>query len=85
MAFPWLSECNFEDGTKGHFDTETDTETRLDFPHYSELARTPGMGMPWRGAYCARVNLANDGTPANALLQETGSWDTSAGGTIFFR
>lgn len=85
MAFPFLSECKFEDGTKGHFDTETDTETRLDIPHYSTLAAKPGLSMPWRGAYCMRVNLANDGTPADAYLQETGSWDTAASGTIFFR
>lgn len=85
MAFPWLSETGFEDGTRGHFDVETDTETRLDFPHYSALARVPGVAMPWRGAYCMRVALANDGTPADAYLQETGSWDTSGSGTIFFR
>lgn len=85
MAFPFLSEANFEDGTKGHFDTETDTESRLDFPHYSALAAVPGLAMPYRGAYCVRVNLANDGSPADALLQETGSWDTAATGTIFFR
>jgi hypothetical protein len=40
---------------------------------------------PYRGSYCVRVNLANDGTPATAHLQETGSWDTAADGTIFFR
>lgn len=85
MAFPWLSEAGFEDGSKGHFDVETDTENRLDFPHYSALANVPGLSMPYRGAYCMRVELANDGTPADALVQETGSWDTSAAGTIFFR
>lgn len=85
MAFPFLSETGFESGTLGHFDVETDTETRLDFPHYTELARIPNMGMPFRGAYCMRVNLANDGTPADAYVQETGSWDTGADGTIFFR
>ncbi len=89
MAFPWLSEATFDDGTKGHFDTETDTESRLDFPHFSELARLPvstfGPMAPFRGSYCVRVNLANDGTPATAHLQETGSWDTGADGTIYFR
>ena len=85
MSFPWLSECGFEEGTKGHFDTETDTETRLDFPHYSVLAKTPGLPAPFRGAYCMRANLANDGSPADALVQETGSWDTAASGSIFFR
>lgn len=85
MAFPFLSENGFEDGTRGHFDSETDTESRLDFPHYSELARTPGIGMPYRGAYCMRVNLANDGSPADAYVQETGAWDLAASGTLFIR
>lgn len=85
MAFPFLSEENFSAGTKGHFDVEADTETRIDIAHYSELARVPGLPAPFRGAYALRINLANDGTPADAYLQETGSWDTSASGTIFFR
>ena len=75
MTFPFVAETGFELGTRGHFDAETDTETRLDFPHYSELARIPGLPAPYRGAYCMRVNLANDGTPADAYVQETGSWD----------
>ena len=81
MAFAFTTEANFEDGTLGHFDTETDTESRLDFPHYSELARFPHThtAMPWRGAYCMRVKLENDGTPADAYVQETGSWDMTAG------
>lgn len=85
MAFPFLSENGFEDGTRGHFDAETDTESRLDFPHYTTMAGMPSRGLPWRGAYCMRANLANDGTPADAYVQETGAWDTSAAGTIFFR
>jgi hypothetical protein len=85
VAFPFLSENGFETGTLGHFDTEVDTESRLDFPHYSTLARIPGAGAPFRGAYCMRVALENDGTPADAYVQETGSWDTSAAGTIYFR
>jgi hypothetical protein len=85
MAFPFLSEAGFEDGTKGHFDTETDTETRLDFPHYSDLARYPGAGAPFRGAYCMRVSLLNDGTPADAYVQETGSWDLAADGVLYLR
>lgn len=79
MAFPYVTEATFEDGTDGHFDTETDTESRLDIAHYSALARVPGLDAPFRGAYCLRVNLANDGTPADAYVQETGSWDMTAG------
>lgn len=85
MGFPFLSEAGFEAGTLGHFDAEVDTENRLDFPHYSDLARIPGAGAPWRGAYCMRVALENDGTPADAYVQETGAWDLSASGTLFVR
>jgi len=85
LSFPFLSENGFEAGTLGHFDTEVDTESRLDFPHYTTLAATPGRGLPYRGAYCMRVELANDGSPADAYVQETGSWDLSASGSIFFR
>ncbi len=89
MAFPWISEATFDDGTKGHFDTETDTESILDFPHYSTLAALPvsvfGPLAPYRGAYCVRVNLVNDGSPVTGHLQETGSWDLAADGTIHIR
>lgn len=85
MAFPFLSEAGFEDGSRGHFDVETDTESRLDFPHYSELARYVGLPAPWRGAYCMRVSLLNDGSPADAYVQETGSWDLAAAATHFVR
>lgn len=83
MAFAFLSEEGFEAGTKGHFDTESDTASILDFPHFSTLAQTPGLAMPYRGAFCMRVGL-NGGT-TDAYLQETGSWDTAASGTIWFR
>jgi hypothetical protein len=56
---------NFERGVDGladagRFDSEQDTATpaQLDFPHYTELARVPGMPMPFTGAYCMRVVLA---------------------------
>lgn len=78
MAFPYLSEYNVEQGDKGHFDSESDSASRLDFAHYSELARTPGLPMPWRGAYAMLVNLATSTT--DAYLEETGSWDTAAAG-----
>lgn len=40
---------------------------------------------PFRGAYCMRVALENDGSPADAYIQETGSFDLAADGTIWFR
>ena len=70
--------CNFEDGTKGHFDVETDTNGGLDVVHYTDLAKVPGMPMPYRGAYCAKIDLATAST-AGAWYQETGSWDCTAG------
>lgn len=83
MAFPYLFYTNFEDGTIGSFDSETDTTGRLDVAHYSDLARVPGLAMPWRGAYALRANLATSAT--TAYLQEDGSFDTAADGTIYVR
>ncbi len=83
MAHPWLTGNGFEDGTLGHFDAESDVGVRLDFPHYTDLARFPGIPMPYRGSHCMRVNLAT--ALDDAYVQETGSWDTAASGTIFFR
>lgn len=54
MAFPYLFEENFELGTKGGFDTETDTGSLLDFPHYTDLVKA-GSPPPFRGAYCMRI------------------------------
>lgn len=85
MAFSFTFEETFEDGTKGLFNSETDTESRLDIAHYSTLARFPNTCMPFRGAYCMRVNLANDGTPADAYLQEDEGFDIAAAGTLFIR
>lgn len=82
MAFPYLSENSFELGTRGHFDAESDSAGRLDFPHYSDLAGVPGLPAPYRGAYCMRVALTST---TDAYVQETGSWDTAGTGTIFFR
>lgn len=83
MAIPYLSNFNAEQGDKGHFESETDTGARLDFPHYSDLAREPNISMPYNGAYCLRVDLAK--STSDAYLEETGSWDTAASGTIYFR
>lgn len=65
MAFPWIFAANFETGTNGQWDSEQDTGSRLDFPHFTELARWPGSQQaPYRGAYCMRVQMgdANDHT-----------------------
>ena len=83
MAFPLLSEEGFELGTRGAFDATADTESKLTFPHYSTLAATPGLPMPYRGAYAMMIDLSK-GT-ADAYVQETGAWDSAATVTIFFR
>jgi hypothetical protein len=80
MAFPYLAHVNFEDGTKQSFNTETDTGGKLDFAHYSTLAKIPGMPAPWRGAYCMRIDLA-PGTQ-DAYLQEDDDLDLSADGAL---
>ena len=68
MAFPLDFFENFEAGTKGNFDSETDTGNRLDFPHAHDIAPT----MPYRGAYCCRVNLGKNSS--DAYLEEGVSW-----------
>ena len=68
MAFPWIFEENFELGTKGDFGTESDTGSLLDFPHYTELAAIPRMGLPFRGAYCMRIVCGD--TNDHTLLEE---------------
>ncbi len=77
MAFPFLVEENFDDGTRGNFDSETDSSSILDFPHYAEIARQ-GFA-PWQGAHVMRGKL--NGT-AVGFVTETGTFDTNAAGTI---
>jgi len=74
MAFPYTTIENFEAGTLGHFDSETDTGSHLDFPHYTELARAPGLAMPYRGAYCMRVDL---GASTNDAYLTEGDWNVT--------
>jgi len=85
VAFPFLFQEDFEAGTIGNFNAETDTESRLSVDHYSVLAATPGLAMPFRGAYALRVNLANDGSPADAYVQENDGFDLALDGTLYVR
>jgi hypothetical protein len=63
MAWPYIFEENFERGTLGKFDSETDTGSLLNFRHFSFLAREDttvvGAIAPWRGAYCVELNLGD--------------------------
>ena len=77
MAFPWLQQDTFDDGTRGGFDSETDASSILDFPDYRDLARY-GYS-PWQGAHALRLTLSGTAT---ANITETGGFDTGASGTI---
>jgi len=81
MAFPFIFQENFESGTKGGFDTVTDTGSLLDFPHYSVLAKDPQGLMPYRGAYCVR-NVLGD-TNDHTLTEP--DIDIADAGTAYFR
>ena len=59
MAFPYIFHANFQAGSNAEFDSETDTGSLLDFPHYSVLARVPSMPAPYSGAYCMRVQMSD--------------------------
>lgn len=83
MAFPFIFESNFEQGDNSEWDSETDTGSQLDFPHYTELARFPWhTAAPFRGAYCMRVVLS--GGTADAFVTE-GDIDIAADANRFVR
>ena len=83
MAHPWLFESNFEAGTNAEWDSEGDTGSKLDFPHFSTLARVPKLAMPYRGAYCMRVDLRPGDTNDHTLTE--GDIDIADGATRYFR
>lgn len=77
MAFPWLAQETFDAGSRGNFDSETDADSILDFPHYVELARR-GFA-PWQGSHALRLALAGAST---GYIEEGADFDTALGGTI---
>jgi hypothetical protein len=81
MAFPFIVHENFESGTLGGFDSETDTGSLLDFPHYSVVATDPNSLMPYRGAYVLRNKLGD--TNDHTLTE--GSIDIADEGTAYFK
>lgn len=69
MSFPFIFESNFEGGTSGEWDSETDTVSQLDFPDHHELARFPwATAAPSSGAHCMRAVLS--GGTADAFVTE---------------
>jgi len=81
MSFPYTFQSNFGAGDKGLWDTEVDTHTILDFPHYTELARYKLA--PYRGAYCMRIKCEAGTT--DAYLKEATSLDIAAAGVLYLR
>lgn len=82
MAHPYIFEGTFDAGTKGNFDTETDTESQLDFAHYKTLALYPWKCAPYEGAYAMRLQLT--GGTADAILVEADT-NISDTATSWFR
>ena len=81
MAFPFVFESTFEQGTNAEWDSETDTAAQLDFPHFSELARFRNSNSaPYTGAYCMRAVLS--GGTADAFVTE-GDMNIAAAGVAF--
>lgn len=55
MALPYIFSSSFDTGDASEWDSEEDTGTKLDFPHYTTLAALPDGPAPYRGAYCMRI------------------------------
>ncbi len=84
MAFPWIFEANFSGGTNGEWDSESDTGSKLSFPHYSDLARLPWAECaPYRGAYCGMIDLRTGDTNDHTLTE--GDIDIADAATRYFR
>jgi len=62
VAHPWIFEWSGDAtlATPFGWDSESDTGSKLDLPHYSELARYPwSQCAPYRGAYCLRIQIGD--------------------------
>lgn len=81
MAFPFIFQSNFEAGSNTEWDSESDTGSLLDFPHYSVVAKDPNSLMPYRGAYVMRNALGD--TNDHTVIE--GDIDIADGGTSYFR
>lgn len=77
MAYPWLQEETFDDGTRGNFDATTDASSLLSFPTYIALAQQ-GLA-PWRGAHALKVALKGNAT---GYIQENTGFNVNTGSTL---
>ena len=60
MPFPYTFFSNFQAGNNDEWDSESDTGSLLDFPHYSKIASLPfSSSVPYRGAYACRITLGD--------------------------
>lgn len=55
MALPYIHSSSFDTGDNSEWTSESDTGTKLDFPHYSTLCALSNGPAPYRGAYCMRI------------------------------
>lgn len=55
MALPYIFSASFDTGDNSEWDSEADTGSLLDFPHYTTLAALDNAPAPYRGAYCMRI------------------------------
>lgn len=84
MAFPYIFESNFEQGTNAEWDSESDTGSKLSFPHYSTfINRSDFKTVPFRGAYCAMWDLTTGDTNDHTVT--AGAMDIADQGTAYFR
>jgi hypothetical protein len=58
MPPPYEFQSNWEDGTLSPWSTETDTESKLNIRHYTQLYASPVREMPWRGAFAPHIDLS---------------------------
>ena len=83
MAFPYIFHANYESGDNSEWDSESDSDGVISFPHYSTLARLPwSRALPYSGAYCMQIKPV--GGSADTTLTEA-DINIASGITSYFR
>ena len=63
MAFPYVFASNFEAGTNAEWDSDSDSDSLMTFPHYTTLAGLPwSNATPYSGAYCMQIKTVGGTT-----------------------
>jgi hypothetical protein len=73
MSFPFDFQENFESGSGGNFNGETDVDAKLNFRHYTQLVASPPHTPPYRGAYAMHIDLS--GGTNDAYVNEDDGFD----------